>query len=60
MWCAVSLASEVILMAVEILGMAEAGRLHPAEPTARPLEDAGRALADLVERRVTGKVVLVP
>ena len=26
MWCAVSLASEVILMAVEILGMAEAAR----------------------------------
>ena len=43
-----------------LLDMAATGRLHPAEPGARPLQEAGRALADLVERRVTGKVVLVP
>ena len=40
--------------------MAAAGRLHPAEPAARPLAEAGAVLADMVGRRVTGKVVLVP
>lgn len=36
------------------------GKVHPPEPNAYPLEEAGRALRDLLERRVTGKVVLVP
>jgi NADPH2:quinone reductase len=44
----------------ELLAMAADGRLHPAEPSSRPLQEAGQALTDLVERRVTGKVVLVP
>ncbi len=44
----------------EILDMAANGRLHPAEPTARPLEDAGAVMAGLLERSVNGKVVLVP
>jgi NADPH2:quinone reductase len=47
-------------MLEELLALAGTGRLHPAEPAARPLEDAGTVLTDLLERRVTGKVVLVP
>lgn len=44
----------------ELLELAGTGRLHPPEPEARPLEHAGAVLTDLLERRVTGKVVLVP
>jgi NADPH2:quinone reductase len=44
----------------ELLALAGRGRLHPAEPAARPLAEAGAVLTDLLERRVTGKVVLVP
>jgi NADPH:quinone reductase len=44
----------------EVLAMIAAGRLHPAAPTAHPLADAGRVLTDLLERRVTGKAVLLP
>jgi NADPH2:quinone reductase len=44
----------------ELLAMVAGGRLHPVEPTAYPLADAARALTDLAERRVSGKVVLVP
>ena len=43
----------------ELLALAGTGRLHPAEPAARPLEEAGAVLSDLLERRITGKVVLV-
>jgi NADPH2:quinone reductase len=44
----------------EVLDVIAAGRLHPVEPHPYPLADAGRALRDLAERRVAGKVVLVP
>jgi NADPH2:quinone reductase len=44
----------------EVLALIGEGRLHPVEPTAYPLEQAGRALRDLAERKVAGKVVLVP
>jgi NADPH:quinone reductase len=44
----------------ELMGLVADGRLHPTEPTAYPLDQAATALADLVERRVVGKVVLVP
>jgi len=44
----------------EALDLVAAGRLHPAEPGTYPLAEAGRALTDLLERRITGKVVLVP
>ena len=36
------------------------GRLHPIAPSTVPLERAADALRDFEERRVTGKVVLVP
>jgi NADPH2:quinone reductase len=44
----------------EVLGLIGEGRLHPVEPTTYPLADAGRALRDLAERRVAGKVALIP
>lgn len=44
----------------EVLADAAAGRLHPTPPATRPLADAAAALADLLERRVVGKVALVP
>ncbi len=37
-----------------------AGRLEPPEPEIRPLDGVVGALEDLLERRVTGKLVLVP
>ena len=44
----------------ELLAMVADGSLHPAAPTTYPLAEAGRALDDLLHRRVTGKVALVP
>lgn len=44
----------------EVLARAADGTLSPVEPTTYPLQDAGRALRDLLERRVTGKVCLTP
>jgi NADPH2:quinone reductase len=44
----------------ELIEMVESGRLHPVEPTERPLEDAAEVMAALIDRTVTGKVVLVP
>ena len=43
-----------------ILALAAAGRLHPVEPSAHPLEAAAGVLDDLQQRRVAGKVVLTP
>lgn len=37
-----------------------AGRLHPVEPVAYPLEQVVEALGDLEARRVAGKVALIP
>jgi NADPH2:quinone reductase len=44
----------------ELLDLVAAGRVHPVEPVARPLEDAGAVLTDLQARRITGKAVLTP
>jgi len=44
----------------EVMGLVAEGRLHPTVPTTRPLEDAGEVMAGLIDRTVTGKVVLVP
>lgn len=51
---------EQAALLTELLDMVAGGRLHPPEPVARPLDDAPLALADLLGRRVTGKLVLVP
>ncbi len=44
----------------ELLHLAGSGALSPVEPTEYPLDDVVQALTDLQERRVAGKVVLVP
>jgi NADPH:quinone reductase len=44
----------------ELFAMVREGRVGPAEPTSYPLDDAARALDDLEQRRVAGKVVLAP
>jgi NADPH2:quinone reductase len=48
------------LLLDELMALAGAGEIHPVEPTPYPLDDVVRALTDLQERRVGGKVVLVP
>jgi NADPH2:quinone reductase len=44
----------------ELMQLAGSGALHPVEPTPYPLDDVVRALTDLQDRKVAGKVVLVP
>ncbi|MDY7105072.1 MAG: NADPH:quinone oxidoreductase family protein [Actinomycetota bacterium] len=44
----------------ELMDLIAAGRLHPIEPEARPLEDATEVLDALQSRRLAGKVVLRP
>ncbi|MBX3313356.1 MAG: NADPH:quinone oxidoreductase family protein [Actinobacteria bacterium] len=44
----------------EVLAEVVAGRLHPPEPQRRPLDEAGTVLRELLDRKVRGKVVLVP
>ena len=44
----------------EVLTAVSDGRLHPPEPTRRPLSEAGAVVRDLLDRKVRGKVVLVP
>lgn len=44
----------------EVFSRIERGELDPIEPVAYPLEQAAQALTDLVDRKVSGKVVLVP
>lgn len=43
-----------------LMSMVAGGRLHPPEPTAYPLDRVAEALRDLLGRKVTGKIVLVP
>jgi NADPH:quinone reductase len=44
----------------EIFALFDAGKLKPAPTVTRPLEDFAQALQDVVDRRVAGRVVLVP
>ena len=44
----------------ELLGLVAAARLHPPAPAEQALVEGPRVMADLLERRVSGKVVLVP
>ena len=44
----------------EIFALFEAGKLKPAPIVTRPLEDFAQALQDVVDRRVAGRVVLIP
>jgi NADPH2:quinone reductase len=45
---------------LELLADAASGALRPPHPALRPLGEAAAAMADLLERRVTGKLALVP
>jgi len=47
-------------LTAELMTMVADGRLHPTEPATRPLDDAADVMAALIDRTVTGKVVLVP
>ncbi len=58
-WTMIDQAAQAALLD-EALAMVADGRLHPAEPTAYPFDAVADALGDLLGRRVTGKVVLVP
>jgi NADPH2:quinone reductase len=44
----------------ELMGMVATGRLHPTTPASRPLADAAAVMESLIDRSITGKVVLVP
>jgi NADPH2:quinone reductase len=44
----------------ELMDLAGSGALHPVEPTTYALDDVVAALTDLQQRKVAGKVVLVP
>ena len=44
----------------ELLGWMQQGKLRPFISARYSLEDTGRALRDMAERRVTGKIVIVP
>ena len=44
----------------ELFALADQGELRPVEPAVRPLDDAGRVLTDIADRRIVGKVVLAP
>jgi NADPH:quinone reductase len=44
----------------DLLAMVDGGSMEPVQPVVYPLEDVGRALEDLLGRRVVGKIALVP
>jgi NADPH2:quinone reductase len=44
----------------ELVRLVGDGRLHPTVPDERPLEEASAVMTGLLERSVSGKVVLVP
>lgn len=48
------------LLLAELMELAGSGALSPVEPAEYPLDDVVRALLDLQDRKVAGKVVLVP
>ena len=47
-------------MLVEVMGRIVDGSLHPVEPVAYPMSRAVEAMRDLQNRKVAGKVALVP
>jgi NADPH2:quinone reductase len=44
----------------ELMAMVADGRLHPTVPNTRPLTEAAAVMSGLIDRTVSGKVVLVP
>ena len=57
---ALSHAAEQRALLDGLLDDVAAGRLRPVAPQVRPLEQASQALADLLDRKVLGKLVLTP
>ena len=53
-------AAEQDTLEAELFALAAHGDLHPVEPATAPLEETGRVLTDLSERRLAGKMVIVP
>lgn len=47
-------------MLVEVLGEITQGNLHPVEPVSYPMSQAVQAMRDLQNRKIAGKVALVP
>jgi NADPH:quinone reductase len=47
-------------MIADIVAAIADGTLHPVAASRRPLEDAQAVLEELIQRRATGKIVLVP
>ena len=47
-------------MLVEVLAEIAAGKLHPVEPVTYPMSKAVQAMRDLQDRKIAGKVALVP
>jgi NADPH:quinone reductase len=58
-WVAKNPAANAAMLA-EVLASIRAGQLHPVEPIAYPLERAADAMQDQLDRKITGKTVLVP
>lgn len=58
-WVMRNVAANQVLLG-EVVEAIASGRLHPIAPVERPLEAAGTVIADLLERRAAGKIVLVP
>jgi NADPH2:quinone reductase len=48
------------LLMERILSMVNDGKLHPAKPALRPFEEVTQVMTDLLERRIVGKVAIVP
>jgi NADPH:quinone reductase-like Zn-dependent oxidoreductase len=44
----------------EVLALISTGKLDPVEPQTYPLDQAAQALHDLEDRKVAGKVALIP
>jgi NADPH2:quinone reductase len=59
-WWAMTHPAEQAELFSRVLGAIAKDQLHPPTPTSYPLDHAGQALRDLQERRVTGKIVLIP
>jgi NADPH2:quinone reductase len=47
-------------MLVEVMGEMAKGKLHPVEPVTYPMSQAAQALKDMQNRKIAGKVALVP
>jgi NADPH2:quinone reductase len=47
-------------MLMDVLGEIGDGKLHPVEPVTYPMSQAAQALRDMQNRKIAGKVALIP